>query len=421
MDLKKMIHSFDNCPCGRKHAFDLQTYKAEKGLVNKVGKELVEAGFPKKVYIVSDENAMNASKGLIQSLDKEGFDYNLKVYPDMRYARMSDSLQILSDSEGYDGIISIGTGSVNDICRYAAARASKPFAIFATAPSMDGFASDSAPLIDNNFKISYMCRQPMVVLADTEILADAPNELKAAGYGDIMAKYLAIVDWKAANYTTGEYYCEKVVDLVKKATDSVWNMTDKITSKDPEAAGSIMDALILTGCAMQLAKCTRPASGSEHVVSHYWEIHKLERGEWPDFHGKKVGLAMCELIPIYKRLLDLETIEVEPERLNLDKVLAHYSPSFRKEVIGYNVPSICNLVDIETFKNRWPDIQKSIKEDLPDEKDFIEHMKKAGCVTTIEEAHISPEFRDDAIHYSPYMRRRTTLLRLLPMINNFEY
>ena len=209
--------------------------------------------------------------------------------------------------------------------------------------------------------------------------------------------------------------------LVRKATNSVWDMTDKITSNDPDAAGSIMDALILTGCAMQLAKCTRPASGAEHVVSHYWEIHKLEKGEWPDFHGKKVGVAMCELIPLYKRLLELDTVEVEPERLNLDDVLAHYSPSFRKEVIGYNVPSICNLVDIEAFKNRWEDIKKTIREDLPDEKVFIEHMKKAGCVTTIEEAHISKEFCDNAIHYSPYMRRRTTLLRLLPMIKNFKY
>ena len=163
MDLTSIIHSLENCPCGRKHFFDLETYKAEKGLVEKVGKELVDAGFPKKVYIVSDENAMNASKGLIESLDKEGFDYQLKVYPDMRYARMSDSLQIKSDAEGFDGILSIGTGSVNDICRYAAAQSSKPFAIFATAPSMDGFASDSAPLIDNNFKISYMCRQPKVL------------------------------------------------------------------------------------------------------------------------------------------------------------------------------------------------------------------------------------------------------------------
>jgi glycerol dehydrogenase-like iron-containing ADH family enzyme len=114
----------------------------------------------------------------------------------MRYAYMSTSKEIMEAAKDFDGILSIGTGSVNDVCRYAASQTNKAFAIFATAPSMDGFASDSAPLIENNFKVSYPCRQPSVVIADTDILASSPVELKAAGFGDIIAKYIGILDWK---------------------------------------------------------------------------------------------------------------------------------------------------------------------------------------------------------------------------------
>jgi len=416
MDLDAIIRSLDGCPCGRPHRFDLKTYEADRGLVHKVGEILENSGFPKKLYVVSDETAMRVSEGILNSLDKCGYQYEVKVYPDMRYAYMATSNEIMAASADFDGILSIGTGSVNDVCRYAAAKTNKSFAIFATAPSMDGFASDSAPLIENNFKISYPCRQPSVVIADTDILAASPTELKAAGYGDILGKYVGIVDWKVSHYTTGEYYCENIVSLVKKAVADVVSMTDKVTACDPEAARAIMDSLILTGCAMQLAKCTRPASGSEHVVSHFWEIHKLEKGIWPDYHGKKVGIATLLVSRIYKKLLAYQSINPHKENLDLDDVLAHYSPKNRDEIIGYNVPNPTDDIDPAVLKARWPDILESIEQDLPEADILLDMMKRAGCVTELADANLTPEFALEALRYSPYMRRRITLLRIFNML-----
>ena len=417
MDLKAIRASLENCPCGRKHVFDLQTYEADRGLVHKVGEILQNAGFPKKIYVVSDTNAIRVSAGLLDSLNDAGFTYAVKIYPDMRYAYMATSDEILAASAPYDGILSVGTGSVNDVCRYAAARANKPFAIFATAPSMDGFASDSAPLIQNNFKISYPCRQPSVVIADTEILAAAPTELKAAGFGDILGKYVGIVDWKVANYTVGEYYCENVVRLVKNAVADCVAMADKITACDPDAAKAVLDSLILTGCAMQLVHSSRPASGAEHVVSHFWEIHKLEHGIWPDFHGKKVGIATLLVVRAYQKLLAYPTMTAHKEALDLEDVYAHYSPRNRDEIRGYNVPNPTDDVDPAVLSARWGDILTSIREDLPTADDLYRIMKTAGCVTELADANLTPAFAEEALRYSPFMRRRITLLRLLPMLD----
>ncbi len=414
MDLQAIIQSLENCPCGRHHAFDLKTYEADRGLVHKVGEILTNSNFPKKIYIVSDENAMRVSEGILDSL--AGFEYELKVYPDMRYAYIATSKEIMEAAKDFDGILSIGTGSVNDVCRYAAAQTNKAFAIFATAPSMDGFASDSAPLIDHNFKISYPCRQPSVVIADTDILAASPTELKAAGFGDILGKYVGIVDWKVANYTVGEYYCENIVQLVKKAVADVVAMADKITVCDPEAAKSVMDSLILTGCAMQLAKSTRPASGSEHVVSHFWEIHKLEHGIWPDFHGKKVGIATLLVVRLYKKLLAYKTIEPHAENLDLEDVFKHYSPKNRDEIIGYNVPNPTDDIDPAVLKARWSDILDSIENDLPDADELYKMMIAAGCTTELADANLTKEFAEEALIYSPFMRRRITLLRIMCML-----
>ncbi len=414
MDLQAIINGLENCPCGRVHTFDLKTYEADRGLVHKVGEILKNSNFPKKIYIVSDENAMRASEGILDSL--ADFDYELKVYPDMRYAYLSTSREIMEAAKDFDGILSIGTGSVNDVCRYAASETNTAFAIFATAPSMDGFASDSAPLIENNFKISYQCRQPSVVIADTEILAASPTELKAAGFGDILGKYVGIVDWKVANYTVHEYYCENIVQLVKKALADTVAMADKIVTSDPEAVKAVMDSLILTGCAMQLAHCTRPASGSEHVVSHFWEIHKLENGIWPDFHGKKVGIATLLVVRLYKKLLAYKTITPHAEVLDLEDVHKHYSPSTHREVDGYNIPNPTAEIDPAELAARWGDILTSIEEDLPDANELYNMMVASGCTTELADAHLTPEFAKEALIYSPFMRRRITLLRILPML-----
>ena len=75
-----------------------------------------------------------------------------------------------------------------------------------------------------------------------------------------------------------------------------------------------------------------------------------------------------------------------------------------------------DTVSCKAFEENWENIKNDINKYLPDTDKFIALMKKAGCATTIEEGHISQEFCDEAIKYSPYMRRRITLLRILPMI-----
>ena len=127
---------------------------------------------------------MRAADGLLPVLEAAGFEMKKLVYKNMMYAKIEQVREVEALLGDVDGVIAVGTGSVDDICRVASFNQKKKFAIFATAPSMDGFASDSAPIIENNFKTSVYVEQPMAILADTEILAKAPTELKAAGFGD---------------------------------------------------------------------------------------------------------------------------------------------------------------------------------------------------------------------------------------------
>lgn len=417
MDLKKILHSLENCPCGKKHTFVTEVAEIGHGVTERAGKILSDAGFPKKVLIVSDENEMRAAEGLMPSLEAAGFETKKLIYRNMICARIEEVREVEALLGNVDGVISVGTGSVNDICRVASYNKGKKFAIFATAPSMDGFASDSAPIIENNFKTSIYVEQPMVILADTAILAKAPAELKAAGFGDMVAKYIGIFDWRLSNLLTDEYYCPAVADITMQGVNKIMALADKVTGEDEEAAGSIMEGLILSGLGMKLAGCSRPASGAEHVVSHYWECYKIARGIWPDFHGKKVGVATVLINRIYHNIADrVPEIDPIPDPTNWEEVKAAFDPSQVEDVMKLNTPTITASVDPARLKRIWPEVRQMIYDILPSDEELMRLMKAAGAVTEPEDVHVSPELLVNGLKYHSYMRKRILLTRLLPMM-----
>ena len=193
------------CSCGMCHETAIKDIVIESGAVNTVGEVLKRNGFPKKLLLVADKDTLKAADGIVESL--KDFDIEYKIYDTLRVATMhevNEVEELIKDRE--IGVLSVGTGSINDPCRLAAARQDKLLCIFGTAPSMDGFASYGAPIVDKGFKFSYSAKSPEVIIGDTKILATAPTNLKSAGFGDMIAKYVGLVDWKVSSLLTGELY-----------------------------------------------------------------------------------------------------------------------------------------------------------------------------------------------------------------------
>ena len=182
-------------------------------------------------------------------------------------------------------------------------------------------------------------------------------------------------------------------------------------------AGSIMEGLILSGLGMKLAGCSRPASGAEHVVSHYWECYKLARGIWPEFHGKKVGVASVLINRIYRNIAERVTV-VEPvaDATDWDAVYGAFDPSQHDEVRRLNTPTITDKIDLAVLKEKWPEIRAIIREVLPDDAEMMRLMQAAGAVTEPSDVHVSPELMEKGLRYHSYMRYRVLLTRLLPML-----
>ncbi len=418
MKLNELKTDLQNCKCGKEHTFDLETLEVYSGAIQDTAKILNRGGFPKKILAVFDENSYRVTDGVLDILKSGGFIVESKVYPSKRTADMEDVEEIQALIGDNEGVLSVGTGSINDICRLASFYENRPLAIFATAPSMDGFASDSAPITKNDFKISYLCRQPKIIIADTAILAKAPLELKAAGFGDMIAKCIAVADWRIATLTHGDYYCEKIADLVRKAFNGIVNLAPKVREESEEAAGAIMENLVLTGVAMQLAKCTRPASGTEHIISHFWECKKLARGKISDFHGKKVGVATLIVADIYHKLCKIDKVKASKEVVDFDELTSAYGEQLMPEVVNYNTPdTIANEVDLDLLEQKWEEIKRIIVEEIPPVEELKRLYALAGAVTSGKDIEVDDELFDLGIKYHPYMRKRITLMRLLPLLN----
>lgn len=418
-DIMNIIKDFRyGCPCGMEHTTTIKDVRIGSGLVANVGEILKENNFSKNILLVADKNTLKASEGIEKSL--EGFNVEYKLYDNIRVAEMFHVEEIEALISGRDiSVLSVGSGSVNDPCRLACARQNKLLCIFATAPSMDGFASYSSPIVDNYFKASYDAKSPEVIIADTKILAAAPAHLKSSGFGDMIAKYIGICDWEISNILSGEYYCERISEYVRKTVDELLLMADTVTVNNEKTAGAIFEQLLKTGIFMSFTKNSRPASGSEHIIAHLMECLELPHGVIPNFHGEDVGVATLKMLKLYKEMAKLDKITAKRESVDWEDVYKVYG-DMAEDVRKLNTPTtVTDSIDPRDLESKWGKIREIIGK-LPDYERVYDAMKRAGCKTTLEEIEKSKEFYNKCVKYSPYMRRRITLLRLKDMICEME-
>lgn len=204
--------------------------------------------------------------------------------------------------DGIELIIGVGSGVIQDLCKYISHFDGIPYYIVATAPSMDGYASSGAAMISEGMKVTYSAKVPDGFIGDTEILKNAPIDMIKAGYGDIVGKYSSLNDWKLSHAVTGEYFCDHIYDLTLEAVGKTLPLSQRLLEMDGEAVKTLTEALITAGVAMSYAGSSRPASGSEHHLSHFFEITGLLNGEKYLPHGIDVAYSTVITACIRERL-----------------------------------------------------------------------------------------------------------------------
>jgi len=180
-------------------------------------------------------------------------------------------------------VLAFGGGRALDLAKHIASIAGLPFLAVPTSLSHDGFASPLASLQTAGGRRSIACRPPAGVIIDTAVCFAAPRQLWLAGLGDVAAKVTAVADWKLAFHARGE----AVNDLAALLSDATVFQLAARPVFDLEGTRLLATALLLNGVAMSLAGTSRPASGSEHLLSHALD----QLSARPRLHGLQVGVA----------------------------------------------------------------------------------------------------------------------------------
>ncbi|MBQ7931600.1 MAG: sn-glycerol-1-phosphate dehydrogenase, partial [Clostridia bacterium] len=276
------------CSCGREHFCPISDIVIGSDTLKRLPELL--SGY-KKIFLTADTNTWRACGERVYELLKKQcsgilvFECEGALVPD------EEAIHTLVERvpDDTDFILGIGSGVINDLCKYTAWNRNLDCGIVATAPSMDGFASSGAAMIIGGMKVTYTTQPPKYILADTDIVKNAPMDMIRSGYGDIIGKYSSLNDWKLSHLICDEYFCPEIYDLVLRTTDDIRDLAAGIATREDYAIEQLTKALVLIGITLSLVETTRPGSGSEHHLSHFFEIVGLIRHEKHFPHGTDVA------------------------------------------------------------------------------------------------------------------------------------
>lgn len=327
-----------NCTCEKKHhCAPIDAILIEDGAIDKLP-SLLEQYHHHRIFVVADQNTWRvAGERVAALLSASGQLSHSFVFPGevLPNAEAIGQIVIHAGPFAYDAVVDsfapcplpdfilgVGSGVINDVCRLSSFRLRLPYGICATAPSMDGYASAGSPMLFDGTKATIKATTPRYIIADLNVVSEAPMAMCTAGVGDMLGKYTGILDWEMARDVTGEYWCGQIAQQVIEATDRVVALSEGLKSRSHDTVHSILEGFIVTGLGMAYAGCSRPASGSEHTIGHFWELEYVAAGRKPNFHGDEVAEGTLLVSSIYRRLYN------ETDDAHLKALIAPYLPKF---------------------------------------------------------------------------------------------
>ena len=400
------------CSCGKIHRCGLRYFRAGAGAVQTLPEALKVRG-RKHPMVVMDTNTEKAAGEKVRKVLRDaGIPMDEFVFPQREGKMEPDEWAMgaltMAMNPACDVIVAVGSGVINDCCKVMAHACGLPSMVVCTAPSMDGYCSNSASMIQNRLKVSLYNACPEAIIADTDILATAPDIMLQAGLGDMLAKYVSVCEWRISHLVYGDAYCEEIAGMVRACLKKIVDHADGLMQRDPEALKAVLEGLVISGISMAFAEISRPASGLEHYFSHLWEMQALQRGKPSDLHGIQVGVGTQMVLWIYEHMLKMESVDVH----RAEQAMAAFSPeAWEKkmwEIFGPVAPTVLEIekrvgknrpetqkAHLEILQAHWAEIQQIIRDELPPREHILALMKKCGMPVYPADLGLSVE---DTIH-----------------------
>lgn len=314
-----------------------------------------------------------------------------------------------------DALVAVGAGTINDLCKHAAAQDDKPYAVFATAPSMNGYASGNAAITVHGHKHTLAARAPRGVFMDLTVLSAAPPRLIRAGIGDSLCRSTAQVDWALSHALCGTAFRQAPFDLLRDDEPGWRDAPEALMAGDPHAMLALARTLVLSGLGMTLCNGSYPASQGEHLISHYVDMF-APRTRDPYLHGEQVAVATLAMARLQERMLDAGPPVVAPST---------ETPQSLEQRFGREVGASCweafvsKRLTAQTAATRndflalhWPAIASRLSVFALPSARIEQVLVAAGAPRRPGAIGLSDAFFSRALHEARFLRDRYTFLDL---------
>ena len=317
--------------------------------------------------------------------------------------------------------VAVGSGTINDLVKRASGELDRQYMVVGTAASMDGYTSYGAAITKDGMKQTLDCRAPAGCIVDSAVAAGAPREMTASGYADLLAKIPAGADWMLADLVGSEAIHPLAWRLVQDSLRDALANPSGCASGDEREVRKLCEGLVMSGFAMQAMGSSRPASGTEHQVSHYWDMEDLSFGGRPVSHGFKVGVGTLASTAALEFLLerDLSALDAEKAaarwpsfgefKAKFPSVFGDRPAHIRRAESEYakKCPAREELArELSTIRGAWRGFAPRLREQLMPFAEARDRLRRAGAPVEPEQIGVSRARFRETLRGVPYMRSR---------------
>lgn len=320
---------------------------------------VAKLGFTGSVCVVGDQNTWDAMGARVaKALKAKG-----EVILDHPHADEGEIAALTPKLAGYDHVIAVGSGTVNDLCKMVTAKDGRRYAVFATAGSMDGYGSTTASItLESGLKVSLPAHAASGIFVDLSVPAAAPAHLAAAGFGDSVNRAVAQVDWWMSHRTRDTFYTDVAYLVSGDNEERMIAVSDGLPAGDLTAMGYLFRNLTFSGLGVSYTGVSNHGSMSEHQISHYLDCFAGARHPGT-LHGAQVGAASVAMAKLQHMMLSSETPpQVKPTVIDEDGMRARMGARVAEQCIAEYRKKAFDAAGAAAFNERiaaiWPELRR---------------------------------------------------------------
>lgn len=412
--------TFD-CKCGRSHRVPtrkiIYTQDALEQLPSVLGK-LFEG---RNIVLVADERTWNVAGRVARlALERAGWTIRHIIVPDgCGGGPVCDDTTHNWLKERFKPAkvaLAIGCGVINDLTKWSAYEHNLPYAVVATAATMNGFtAANVAPTVAG-VKTLVPARPPVAVFAVPSVLIRAPYELTAAGLGDTIAKPMSTADWLLNHIFCDEFFCKYCSEIINSLETYYLDHPEDIRNREPVAIEALFNALLYSGVAMTIAGTSAPASGGEHLLSHTLDMMSSNDGTAHDLHGRQVGLGTIFASALYDHVLQIAKPKFHPIPPRIDADFWGRRAANVRDQYEQKLPAMRILSQKLKEEKTWRAFIDSAGEQVRPPNQIKKCLKTAGAAHTFADIGCSRERFLAAVYHMHEIRKRPAIVDLAWML-----